>query len=53
MKAIKARVTKGIRVGTVMETCDNSGAKIVKCIGVIRGKTTKGRKEKEKWGRRR
>lgn len=44
MKAIKAKVTKGIQNGTVMETCDNSGAKIVKVISIVNSKTVKGRK---------
>ncbi len=44
MKAIKAQVTGGILVGTVMETCDNSGAKIVKVTSIVGAKTTKGRK---------
>jgi large subunit ribosomal protein L14 len=44
MKAIKAKVTRGIQNGTVMETCDNSGAKIVKVISVVGLKTVKGRK---------
>jgi len=44
MKGIRASVTKGIQIGTEMTTCDNSGAKIVKVISVIRAKTTKGRK---------
>ena len=44
MKAIRARVTKGIQIGTIMETCDNSGAKVVKVVTVVGAKTTKGRK---------
>ncbi|MFT4297574.1 MAG: uL14 family ribosomal protein [Candidatus Woesearchaeota archaeon] len=44
MKAIKASITKGIQIGTEMETCDNSGAKIVKVVTVVGAKTTKGRK---------
>jgi len=43
MKAIRAKVTKGIQVGTQMETCDNSGAKVVKVTSVVKAKTTKGR----------
>ena len=43
MKAIKASVTKGLQVGTVATTCDNSGAKLVQIIGVRRMKTVKGR----------
>ncbi|MFT4303260.1 MAG: uL14 family ribosomal protein [Candidatus Woesearchaeota archaeon] len=44
MKSIKASITKGIQLGTVMETCDNSGAKIVKVTSVVGAKTVKGRK---------
>lgn len=43
MKALNARITKGIPVGTVMETCDNSGAKVVKVFTVVGRKTSKGR----------
>jgi large subunit ribosomal protein L14 len=43
MKAIKANVTNGLQVGSYVETCDNSGAKILKITGVKRKKTVKGR----------
>jgi len=43
MQAIKSRVTKGIPVGTQLETCDNSGAKLIKVFTVVGRKTTKGR----------
>lgn len=43
MKAIKARVTKGLNQGSQVETCDNSGAKMVKVVSVINRKTRKGR----------
>ncbi|MGM5479987.1 MAG: 50S ribosomal protein L14 [Nanobdellota archaeon] len=43
MKAVKANVTDGIQVGTLMETCDNSGAKVIKVTGVKTKKTVKGR----------
>lgn len=43
MQAIKARITKGIQHGSRVETCDNSGAKIVKVISVKGGKTVKNR----------
>ena len=43
MKAIKARVTKGIPVGAYVETCDNSGAKLLRVISVKASKTVKGR----------
>lgn len=43
MKAIKASVTRGIPVGARLTTCDNSGAKLVKVVGVRGMKTVKGR----------
>lgn len=43
MKAVKANVTDGLQVGSYLETCDNSGAKIIKITGVKRKKTVKGR----------
>lgn len=43
MKAIKASVTRGLPIGAVMNTCDNSGAKVVQLIGVRGVKTVKGK----------
>ena len=43
MKALKARVAKGLQKGSSIEACDNSGAKILKIIAVKRSKTVKGR----------
>jgi len=43
MKALRAKITKGLNHGSVIETCDNSGAKMVKLISVKRSKTVKGR----------
>lgn len=43
MKAIKAKVTKGLQVGSFVTVCDNSGAKVVKITSVFRQKTVKGR----------
>ncbi|MBR9690084.1 50S ribosomal protein L14 [Candidatus Woesearchaeota archaeon] len=43
MKANKARVTRALPVGAYLQTCDNSGAKIVKITNVIGHKTVKGR----------
>lgn len=43
MKAIKAKITNGLSHGSRVETCDNSGAKIVKIISFKKKKTTKGR----------
>lgn len=44
MKAIKAKVSRGLQVGSYVETCDNSGAKLIKITNVRRIKTVKGRK---------
>jgi len=44
MKAIKAKVTKGLNVGSRIETCDNSGAKILQITTVIGRKTVKRKK---------
>ena len=43
MKPIKANVTRGLSTGSKLETCDNSGAKILKIISVKGHKTVKGR----------
>ena len=43
MKAVKARITKSLPFGANIETCDNSGAKIIKIISVKGHKTRKGR----------
>ena len=43
MKAIKARVTRAFPSGSRIETCDNSGAKIVKVFSIKGSKTVKGR----------
>ena len=43
MQALKSKVTKSIPVGSQIETCDNSGAKVVKIFTVVGSKTTKGK----------
>jgi large subunit ribosomal protein L14 len=43
MKAVKSRVTKGLQKGSRLETCDNSGAKILKIFAIKRSKTVHGR----------
>lgn len=43
MKAVKARITRGIPFGAVLATCDNSGAKTVRVFSVKRHQTVKGR----------
>lgn len=42
MKAIKSSVTGALNVGAKVQTCDNSGAKLVRIIAVKGKKTTKG-----------
>jgi large subunit ribosomal protein L14 len=43
MKALKASMTRALNVGSVVYTCDNSGAKIVRLISVKGHKTRSGR----------
>jgi len=43
MKAISARVTRGLNIGAMMVAADNSGAKIVKLVSIKHGKSKKGR----------
>lgn len=43
MQAVKARIIKALPVNTIVTTCDNSGAKLVKIVSVIGHKTVKGR----------
>ncbi|MFH1212323.1 MAG: uL14 family ribosomal protein [Candidatus Woesearchaeota archaeon] len=43
MKALKAKITRGLQKGSCIPTCDNSGAKIVRVISFRGGKGSKGR----------
>lgn len=43
MQAVKARISRGLPVGSYVETCDNSGAKIIKVFAVKGHNTVKGR----------
>lgn len=43
MKAIKGKITRALPVGTHLETCDNSGAKVLKIFSVFGVKTVKRR----------
>jgi large subunit ribosomal protein L14 len=43
MKAVKSRIVKALPVVTCIETCDNSGAKLVQLFSVKGHKTVKGR----------
>jgi len=43
MKAVKSKISKALPIGSEIETCDNSGAKVVRIFTVVGSKTTKGR----------
>ena len=42
MRAIPARVTRGLNIGSNVVASDNSGARIVRIVGVKRGKSSRG-----------
>lgn len=44
MQAVKARIARGLPVGSNVSTCDNSGAKVIKIASVFKLSTVKGRK---------
>ena len=50
MKGVGARLTKGLNIGSHVLASDNSGARIVKIVGVKGGKTRKGRQQYAKIG---
>jgi large subunit ribosomal protein L14 len=50
MKAISAKTTRGINVGTKALASDNSGARIVRVFGVKKGKVSKGTQQYVKVG---
>ena len=43
MKSVKARLTRALPLGAMVEVCDNSGAKIIRIFGVKGLKTKKGK----------
>ena len=43
MKAVSSRPTKSLNIGSLVEACDNSGARICRIVGVKLCKTSKGR----------
>lgn len=45
MKAITAIATRGLNIGANVVAADNSGARIVRIVGVKHGKTKKGRQQ--------
>lgn len=48
MKAISARVTAGLNIGSMVIASDNSGAKIVKIVSVKKSKAKKGKQTNAK-----
>ena len=50
MKAITAKVTRGLNLGSLVVAADNSGARIVRITGVKHGKSRKGRQQYAKVG---
>ncbi len=50
MKAVGAIVTRGLNIGSKVLAADNSGAKIVRIVSVVHGKTKKGRQQYAKVG---
>ncbi len=43
MRAISAKATRGLNIGSLVVAADNSGARIVRIVSIKKGKTTKGR----------
>ena len=43
MKAVSSRPTRSLNIGSLLEACDNSGARIVRIVSIKRGKTKKGK----------
>ena len=43
MKAVSAKATKSLNIGSLLEACDNSGARICRIVSIKHGKTSKGR----------
>ena len=50
MKAVAARLTKGMNIGSNVLASDNSGARIVRITGVKHGKVKRGRQQYAKIG---
>jgi len=45
MKAISARATRGLNIGSIVVAADNSGARIVKIVSVKHGKSSRKRQQ--------
>lgn len=50
MKAVPAKPTRGMNIGSWLVAADNSGARIVKIVGVKGGKGRRGRQQPAKLG---
>jgi large subunit ribosomal protein L14 len=50
MKAINAKATRGLNIGSMVNATDNSGANIVRIVSVKKGKTVKKRQQYAKIG---
>lgn len=50
MKAVAARLTSGLNLGSRVIAADNSGARIVRIVSVKRGKVRRGRQQNVKIG---
>jgi large subunit ribosomal protein L14 len=50
MKALSARISRGLNIGSKVFAGDNSGALIVRIVGVKRGKVVRGRQQYAKVG---
>jgi len=43
MKAVAARITRGLNLGSLVDVADNSGAKLARIVAVKKGKSRRGR----------
>ena len=50
MKGVAAKLTRGLNLGAKVVAADNSGARVVKLVGVKGGKTRRGRQQHVKIG---
>lgn len=50
MKPVNSRPTRALNIGSLIEVCDNSGARIVKIVSIKKGKTKKGKQGYAKIG---
>lgn len=50
MKGVAAKLTNGLNIGSRALASDNSGARIVRIVGVVGGKSKKGRQQYAKIG---